>query len=325
MNLRAMATMRAAFGVPVGLSDHTTGIAVPAGGRRARRGAGREALHARPLDGGPRPPVRARARRAAARWSQGVREVEAALGDGRLEGPSEAESGEMYRLARRSVVAAVGHPGGHRDHARDAHGEAPRLRDHAEGPRPSGRPRRARRHRGRRRRSPGRWSSRRGAGQGRGRDASSVVRSSSEVVTTRPQLEAITDLARDRRLITPELHMQNAYYGHATVLKTFAGIPQWRPLKVAIEHGVAIVPQVWTVDAETAMPVFLCASEERARTYSALFHGTEAVAIGPMIEYAEPLCDPKSGWGTAGRLSGPFDAPHHRAVGSHGLRKPAPT
>ena len=28
-NLRAMATMAAAFGVPVGLSDHTTGIAVP--------------------------------------------------------------------------------------------------------------------------------------------------------------------------------------------------------------------------------------------------------------------------------------------------------
>jgi N,N'-diacetyllegionaminate synthase len=30
MNLRAMATMRDAFGVPVGLSDHTTGIAVAA-------------------------------------------------------------------------------------------------------------------------------------------------------------------------------------------------------------------------------------------------------------------------------------------------------
>ena len=31
MNLRAMATMRGAFGVPVGLSDHTEGIAVPTG------------------------------------------------------------------------------------------------------------------------------------------------------------------------------------------------------------------------------------------------------------------------------------------------------
>ena len=37
MNLRAMATMRDAFGVPVGLSDHTTGISDP--DRRRRRSA----------------------------------------------------------------------------------------------------------------------------------------------------------------------------------------------------------------------------------------------------------------------------------------------
>jgi N,N'-diacetyllegionaminate synthase len=36
-----------------------------------------------------------------------VREVEAAMGNGRLEGPSEPESGEMYRNARRSIVAAA--------------------------------------------------------------------------------------------------------------------------------------------------------------------------------------------------------------------------
>jgi len=33
--------------------------------------------------------------------------VEAALGNGRLEGPSEAERGEMYDNARSSVIAAV--------------------------------------------------------------------------------------------------------------------------------------------------------------------------------------------------------------------------
>jgi sialic acid synthase SpsE len=42
----------------------------------------------------------------------GVREVEVALGNGRLEGPSEAEAHEMYRLGRRSVVAAVDIPAG---------------------------------------------------------------------------------------------------------------------------------------------------------------------------------------------------------------------
>jgi sialic acid synthase SpsE len=42
----------------------------------------------------------------------GVRDVVAALGNGRLEGPSEAEAGEMYQLARRSVVAAADIPAG---------------------------------------------------------------------------------------------------------------------------------------------------------------------------------------------------------------------
>jgi len=61
----------------------------------------------------------------------GVREVEAALGNGRLEGPSDAEAGEMYRLARRSLVAATSIPAGHSDHARDADRQPPRLRDQA--------------------------------------------------------------------------------------------------------------------------------------------------------------------------------------------------
>ena len=106
MNLRAMATMRSAFGVPVGLSDHTTGISIPAGA--AALGAELIEKHFtldRSLEGPDHPfalePDELRA------MVRSVREVEAALGTGRLEGPSDAESEEMYRLARRSVVAAV--------------------------------------------------------------------------------------------------------------------------------------------------------------------------------------------------------------------------
>jgi len=43
-----------------------------------------------------------------------IRDVEAALGDGRKRGPTEAESAEMYSKARRSVVAARGIPRGTR-------------------------------------------------------------------------------------------------------------------------------------------------------------------------------------------------------------------
>lgn len=109
MNLRAMATMREAFGVPVGLSDHTTGVSVPT----AAAALGAELIEkhftlSRGMPGPDHPfalePDELRAMIVA------VREVEAALGNGRLEGPSEAEAVEMYRLARRSVVAAVDIP-----------------------------------------------------------------------------------------------------------------------------------------------------------------------------------------------------------------------
>jgi len=111
MNLRAMATMREAFGVPVGLSDHTTDITVPMGGAAL----GMEILEkhftlSRDMEGPDHPfaiePDELRA------LVKGVRDVEASLGDGRLKGPSEAEGKEMYTLARRSLIAASDIPAG---------------------------------------------------------------------------------------------------------------------------------------------------------------------------------------------------------------------
>jgi N,N'-diacetyllegionaminate synthase len=111
MNLRAMATMREAFGVPVGLSDHTTGVSIPA----AAAALGAELIEKhftldRSLEGPDHP--FALEPDELGTMVRAVREVEAALGNGRLEGPSDAESEEMYTLARRSVVAAVDIPAG---------------------------------------------------------------------------------------------------------------------------------------------------------------------------------------------------------------------
>jgi len=111
VNLRAMATMRAAFGVPVGLSDHTEGIAVASGAAAL----GMELLEKhftldRSMPGPDHPfAIEPEELRALVR---AVRTVEAALGNGRLEGPSEEEAVEMYALARRSVVAARAIPTG---------------------------------------------------------------------------------------------------------------------------------------------------------------------------------------------------------------------
>lgn len=111
MNLRAMETMRRAFGVPVGLSDHTTGIAVALGGC----GMGMDLLEKhftldRALPGPDHPfaiePAELR------ELVAGIRAIESALGNARLEGPSDAEAEEMYKLARRSVIAARAIPAG---------------------------------------------------------------------------------------------------------------------------------------------------------------------------------------------------------------------
>ena len=110
-NLRAMETMRDAFGLPVGLSDHTTGIAVPIAA--AALGAAFLEKHFtldRKMEGPDHPfalePDELK------QMVAGIREAQAALGDGRKQGPSPEEREEMYGLARRSLIVVGDHPTG---------------------------------------------------------------------------------------------------------------------------------------------------------------------------------------------------------------------
>ena len=112
-NLRAMETMRTEFGVPVGLSDHTLGVAVPVAA--AALGAAFLEKHFtldRRMEGPDHPfalePDELKT------MIDGIRESQAALGDGTKDGPSEQESGEMYTLARRSLIATRDLPAGTR-------------------------------------------------------------------------------------------------------------------------------------------------------------------------------------------------------------------
>lgn len=110
VNLRAMETMRQAFGLPTGLSDHTQGIAIPTAA--AALGASVLEKHYtldRSLPG-PDHPFALEPHELHAMVSS-MREVAQALGNGRKEGPSPEEE-EMYRLARRSLIAAVNIPAG---------------------------------------------------------------------------------------------------------------------------------------------------------------------------------------------------------------------
>ena len=103
VNLRAMATMRQAFGVPTGLSDHTLGIHVPVAA--AALGAAVIEKHytlSRALPG-PDHPFAIEPGELTAMVRQ-IREVEAALGDGRKGAPQPDEV-EMHQKARRSLIA----------------------------------------------------------------------------------------------------------------------------------------------------------------------------------------------------------------------------
>lgn len=110
-NLRMMLHLKAAFpGVPVGLSDHTLGIAVP----QAAVALGAVAVEKhytvdRTLPGSPDHHLSVDAADLT-RMMEGIRTIEQAMG--RYEkGPVEAES-QAYRYARRSIISAQDIPAG---------------------------------------------------------------------------------------------------------------------------------------------------------------------------------------------------------------------
>lgn len=111
INLRAMATMERALGVPVGLSDHSLGVAVPIAA--AALGAAFVEKHytlSRDMVG-PDHPFALEPDELTAMVA-GIRAAHAALGNGRKEGPTPEEREEMYTLGRRSLIAVRDLPAG---------------------------------------------------------------------------------------------------------------------------------------------------------------------------------------------------------------------
>lgn len=111
VNLRAMHAMRAAFGVPVGYSDHTLGIEVALAA--VALGACVIEKHLTLDRAMPGPDHKASLEPAEfGRMVRGLRAIEAAFGDGRKRRMPEEE--DVARVARRSLVAARDIPAGAR-------------------------------------------------------------------------------------------------------------------------------------------------------------------------------------------------------------------
>lgn len=108
MNLRAMKTIRRAFNVPVGLSDHTKGIHISVAATAMGASVIEKHFTMDRTMEGPDHPFAIEPDELANLVNQ-IRDVEAALGDGRKLGPAPEEM-EFYEKARRSVHAAVDIP-----------------------------------------------------------------------------------------------------------------------------------------------------------------------------------------------------------------------
>ena len=109
MNLRAMHTLKSAFKLPVGLSDHTIGITVPI----AAVALGAVAIEKHfTLDKNlPGPDHQASLEpRELKQMIKAIREVEKSLGNG-VKSPT-AEENEIKKVARRSIIAKVNIPKG---------------------------------------------------------------------------------------------------------------------------------------------------------------------------------------------------------------------
>ncbi len=92
-------------------------------------------------------------------------------------------------------------------------------------------------------------------------------------------------LAQDRPLVTNELIEPNDYYGHATLIKKYAGYANDYQTKTAIEHGVYYHQGGFDVEYRAPLPAIMCPSPQR---YDALREVTNKAlfAIGPLINYS---------------------------------------
>jgi len=111
LNLRTIPAMRAAFGVPVGLSDHTLGIHLAPAAVALGAAIVEKHFTLDRSSPGPDHPFAVEPHELSQLVAH-IRDVEAALGDGLKRGPSSLEAEEMYAKARRSVVAACAIPVG---------------------------------------------------------------------------------------------------------------------------------------------------------------------------------------------------------------------
>lgn len=111
-----------------------------------------------------------------------------------------------------------------------------------------------------------------------------------------PELDELTprhdELAADRPLVTTEIHPPNDYYGHATILKKYAGLPPTESLPLGIQHGVRFDLDYWRHDYRKDHAVGFVHSPWRVEVMREKVQ-RKLYAIGPYLHYAQSLLPPE--------------------------------
>ncbi len=97
-------------------------------------------------------------------------------------------------------------------------------------------------------------------------------------------------LCADRPLRTREIHGPNDFYGQASVIKRYVGLPQWYSLKVVLEHSPVMHDRMWQLDRNRLLPLNFSSSPERAKVAQEC-SGRRSFSIGFGFLYAKQLVD----------------------------------
>lgn len=97
----------------------------------------------------------------------------------------------------------------------------------------------------------------------------------------------LRELTQDRLLNTSEIHHSNDFYGHADCIKQYAGYDRRHAIKAVVEHGISFNDIVWDNELAAPLPAMLVYSPFRAAHLTPRT-SKEVLAIGPLIQYAEP-------------------------------------
>ena len=102
-------------------------------------------------------------------------------------------------------------------------------------------------------------------------------------------IDKLYTLAQDRPLVTNEIHEQNDFYGHATIIKKYCNLNLDYQLKTVITHSSSFFGSIWDVHLRFPLPGIIVWSQYDR---SFLTNTRKIIeTIGPPILYADAIID----------------------------------